>query len=243
VTKLEVINFFSSNYSCKKCFNNPHIINSGNTFEIADVSGPQPRWIGRDYFNSNQKVCIMLINPGSGDKTPENEWAPLKKLSEAGSQEKKEEHWSELMQTNENGMPKWGAWEDLYFGSLGLREKRHSTAFMNMMLCASKGNNYNTNSLDLCFSEHSSKLLKLLSPDILIFSGHQTIKNALKKPKKLIDLRNERGTKTREINSFLIKNTIKNCLKKNAKYFFMGHYAYIKSEDHQDARIIANSLN
>ena len=242
MSKLEAINFFSSNYSCTKCFNNPKITKSGQTLILADVRGPQPRWIGSNYFNSAQKICVMLINPGSGDKTPENEWAPLKKMNLARTDKDKEIHWKELMETNKNGMPKWGAWDDLYFNSLGLRDKSNSIAFMNMMLCASKGNTYTTNSLDLCFSERSSKLLSLLSPEILIFSGAQTIKNALKKPESLTELRKKRGTKSRELSSFHIKQSIKDCLSKNTKFYFMGHYAYIKKEDHEDARIIANSI-
>ena len=178
LSKLNVIDFFSSNYSCSKCFNNQKITKSGKKLALADVRGPQPRWIGNNYFNSTQKICVMLINPGSGDKTPENEWASLEKMHSAKTDKDKEIHWKELMETNKNGMPKWGAWDDLYLKSLGLSTKKDSVAFMNMMLCASKGNTYTTNSMNLCFSEKSNKLLSLLSPDVLIFSGAQTIKNA-----------------------------------------------------------------
>ena len=240
--KLDAINFFSSNYPCTKCFNNQKILKSGKKLELADVRGPQPRWIGDRYFDSTQKICVMLINPGSGDKTPENEWAPLKKMHFAKTHKDKEVFWNELMDTNKNGMPKWGAWDDLYLKTLGLNKRKDSVAFMNMMLCASKGNSYTTNSLDLCFSEQSNKLLSLLSPDILIFSGAQTIKNALKKPQSLTELRKKGGSKSRELNSVLIKNSIKNCLHKNTKFFFMGHYAYIKKEDHEDAKIIASTV-
>ena len=219
MSKLEAINFFSSNYLCTNCFNNQKIKKSGKTLALADVRGPQPRWIGNNYFNSSQKICVMLINPGSGDKTPENEWAPLEKMHLARTDKDKETHWKELMETNKNGMPKWGAWDDLYFKSLGLSDKKDSVAFMNMMLCASKANTYTTNSLDLCFSERSNKLLSLLSPEILIFSGAQTIKNALKKPESLSELRKKRGTKSRELSSLLIKESIKNCLSKNTKFY------------------------
>lgn len=243
MNKLNVINFFASNYSCSKCFNNQKITKSGKALSLADVRGPQPRWIGNNYFNSPQKICLMLINPGSGDKTPENEWASLEKMHSAETDKEKEICWDELMETNKNGMSKWGAWDDLYLQSLGLSKKKDSVAFMNMMLCASKGNAYTTNSLDMCFSEQSNKLLRLLSPDVLILSGAQTIKNALKKPESLSELRKKRGINSRELSPLLIKQSIKNCLSKNTKYYFMGHYAYIKKEDHEDARIIASSIN
>ena len=51
-----------------------------------------------------------------------------------------------------------------------------------------------------------------MSPEILIFSGAQTIKNALKKPESLTELRKKRGTKSRELSSFHIKQSIKDCL-------------------------------
>ena len=239
---IEVINFFAENYSCRKCFDNPNIQLSGKPFNLADVPGPQPRWLGENYFSAHKKICIMLINPGSGDKTPENEWASLKKLHQAGNQDSRERHWRELMNTNEVGMPKWGAWEKLYFDSLRMRDRIDSIAFMNMMLCASKGNKYNKHSLDLCFSSQSKKLLKLLSPDILIFSGYQTIANAMKKSITLSGMRNIAGTSSREIKPMLIKNDIKDCLSKNTKFYFMGHYAYIKKQDHEDAAIIASSI-
>ena len=242
MNQIEVMNFFAENYSCRKCFNNPNISLSGKTFNVAEVSGPQPRWLGKNYFDAHKKICIMLINPGSGDKTPEDEWAPLKNMHQADNQELRTKHWNELMHTNEVGMPKWGAWEKLYFDSLKLKKTKDSIAFMNMMLCASKGNTYNKHSLDLCFSSQSSKLLTYLSPDILIFSGAQTIANAMKKPISLKELRDTGGDESREIKRLLIKNEIKSCLSKDARFYFMGHYAYIKKQDHQDAEIIANSI-
>ena len=60
---IEVMNFFAENYSCRKCFNNPNISLSGKTFNVAEVSGPQPRWLGKNYFDAHKKICIMLINP------------------------------------------------------------------------------------------------------------------------------------------------------------------------------------
>lgn len=247
MNKIEVIDFFSKNYFCRKCFNNPNITKSGKPFGVADVSGPQPRWLGKNYFNSEKKICIMLINPGSGDKTPENEWAPLEKLNKAKTQEHKEKFWDQLMYTNEVGMPKWGAWVNLYFESLGLVEKKDEVAFMNMMLCASKGNAYNKKSLDLCFSSQSSNLLKMLSPDVLIFSGAQTISNSLKKPIAMSKLREKGGEYSREIDSSLIKNEIRDCLHRNSKYFFIGHYAARHSTGDldkamNDARIVSKSI-
>ena len=74
------------------------------------------------------------------------------------------------MEVNDFGMPKWGSWESLYFDSLKLSNIKNNVAFMNLMLCASKGNSYNQHSLKNCFSTHSNKILEALSPKAIIFS-------------------------------------------------------------------------
>ena len=51
LSKLEANNFFFSNYSCKK-LNNPKNNKIRTNTTLAAVSGPQPRWIGSNYFNS-----------------------------------------------------------------------------------------------------------------------------------------------------------------------------------------------
>ena len=36
----ELVNLFSENRNCRKCFNNPQIIKSGEMFGVSDVKGP-----------------------------------------------------------------------------------------------------------------------------------------------------------------------------------------------------------
>lgn len=248
-TKEEVMDFFSNNYSCRKCFNNPSITKKGKEFEVADVKGPQPRWIGKNYFRANKKVCVMLINPGSGDKTPENDWSPLKLLSYTDLLKEKEQAWEELMKTNEKGMPTWDNWKLYYLNSLGLEKRIDDVSFMNMMLCASRGNSYSDQSLQLCFSTQSNKLLQLLSPDILIFSGGMVLKNMLNKFTSLKDMRIKSSDNSREIEFSKVKKVVTNNLKKDCRYFYMGHYSKIWKtnqmieEDLKDAKIISSFLN
>ena len=63
-----------------------------------------------------------------------------------------------------------------------------------------------------------------------------------KKPISLTERRNRSGNKSREISSFEIKKEVKDCLAKTTRYFYMGHYAYIKSEDYLDAKIIKDQI-
>ena len=70
--------------------------------------------------------------------------------------------------------------------------------FTNWMLCAAKyvnpegklQNAYNKKSIETCFSNVSSKVLSILSPDIIIFSGGVSIDAAVKEPISLTKRRN-----------------------------------------------------
>ena len=271
----EVINFFSENYHCRDCFNNNGItINYANregkkTFErfrTANVKGPQPRWIGKNYFKSKKRICFMLINPGSGKNTPDKDWEPLKVLSTENNQKEKENLWVELMTVNKEGMKNWGAWKRLYLDSFGLDEggKLEEVGFMNKMLCAAWyldkygnfPNAYNQNSLRNCFKLNSHLLLRILSPKHLIFSGRETIVSILKKPRELSMskvenskhmhikyFRESMGPKSRELNPSDVKDEIRDCLDQDVRYFFMGHYGQsVTSEDFKDAGIIKDQI-
>mgnify|MGYP006171858131 FL=1 len=246
----ELVNLFSENRNCRKCFNNPQIIKSGEMFAVSDVKGPQPRWVGENYFNSKQRICFVLINPGSGDKTPDNEWSSLPNLSLGKNMTIRTSAWQDLMKTNEKGMEKWGSWKSLYIDTFGFEDNLDEICFTNWMLCAAKYKNskgkfenaYNTKSIETCFSNVSNRVLSNLSPDIIIFSGGFSIDAAVKKPISLTERRNKSGNKSREISSFEIKKEVKDCLAKKTRYFYMGHYAYIKSEDYLDAKIIKDQI-
>ena len=147
-------------------------------FRVSDVKGPQPRWVGENYFNAKQRICFVLINPGSGDKTPENEWSALPNLSLDKDAETRTSAWDDLMKTNDKGMGKWGSWKSLYIDTFGFESILSEICFTNWMLCAAKykdssgelKNAYNMKSIDTCFSNLSSRVFSLLSPDVVIFS-------------------------------------------------------------------------
>ena len=266
MSKIETINFFSENYGCRSCFNNSQIRKNFQPFQLANIEGPQPRWIGKNYFESQKKICLMLINPGSGPNTPDHEWKPLKLLNQEKSENKKIDLWEQLMEVNKRGMPQWGYWESLYLDRFGFneREKLNKICFMNKMLCAAWYRNkegklenaYNPRSLENCFKLQSSSLLKILSPKNLIFSGKETIASILKKPKELsmsevnsskdLSLKNFRkslGPDSRELDPLDVKDEIRVCLDHDTRYFFMGHYGRsVSREDFNDVDIIRGQI-
>ena len=266
MSKVETINFFSENYHCRDCFNNPRITISYQQFQVTNIEGPQPRWIGKKYFESRKKICLMLINPGSGNNTPDKEWEPLKLLHLEKNKDQKIDLWNQLMKTNKDGMDKWGKWKSLYLDRFGFNEdkKLNEISFMNKMLCAAWYTNkedklenaYTPRSLENCFKLQSSSLLKILSPKNLIFSGIKTIASILKKPKELsmsevnssedLSLKNFRkslGPDSRELNPSDVKDEIRFCLDQDVRYFFMGHYGRsVSQEDYNDVDIIKNQI-
>ena len=266
MSKIETINFFSKNYGCRSCFNNSQIQISYQTFQLANVEGPQPRWIGKNYFESRNKICLMLINPGSGNNTPDKEWEPLKLLHLEKNKDQKIDLWNQLMGVNKEGMDKWGQWKSLYLDGFGFNEDKNlnEICFMNKMLCSAwyldkKGkfkNAYNPKSLENCFRLQSNSLLKILSPKNLIFSGRETIVSILKRPKELSmsevnsskDLtldkfRKSLGPNSRELNLLDVKDEVRDCLDQDVRCFFMGHYGHSVSQaDHGDVNIIRSQI-
>lgn len=254
LSKIEVINFFSDNYKCRSCFHNPKIKLNHQQFNPANVEGPQPRWIGKNYFESDKKICFMLINPGSGNNTPNKEWEPLKNLYKEKKEIERLNIWDQIMKVNKSSMPKWGKWKSLYLDQFGFdsEEELNKICFTNMMLCSAwvRKNNkfvnaYNSKSLDNCFNNCSNNLLKILSPKHIIFSGVQTINSALNHNQwiSLSKLRSFSGPNSREINSSKIKKKIRDCLDPDVKFFYIGHYGMTTTHnDYLDADIIKKQI-
>ena len=249
-SKIKLIDLFSEHRNCNKCFDNKLIKNNGNEFRTSDIKGPQPRWVGKNYFNSFIRICFILINPGSGNKTPNNEWSSLNMLDLKNTDEVRMSAWKDIMETNLRGMPNWGAWKKLYLDSFGLDEFFNVIAFVNWMLCAAKvegkngkfTNAYNKASLENCFSNVSNEAFKILDPNIVIFSGQTSIDAAVKDSIPLRERRKLSGTNSRKIPVDQLKNTVRDCFQDKTEFYYMGHYAYINSKDYEDANIIRNEL-
>ena len=70
----------------------------------------------------------------------------------------------------------WGRKRFLKFYRDGLDLDVFSIAFANIAWCATKGNKYPHRMLETCFKQHTSSLINLLKPDIVILSGGEAQK-------------------------------------------------------------------
>ena len=161
--------------SCNFCFNH-QLIQRGSVIKA------QPRWIGSEYFSSDEKVCVLTINPG--DVGPKNNTLKLQSSNYLNKLinlfQNDQSSWIELMNFIEEDMPNWGKgnkYMRLYFDCLGL--KPNKSAFLNIMLCSAKRKNsrgelknyYSQRTMQNCFNLHTKQLLESLDPDIVILSG------------------------------------------------------------------------
>ena len=169
---------------CRDCFNGsiPKIKSPG--FDIA-----QPRWIGKKYWVAKKRILVLTINPGKSaakedpDKTALEE---LRKFRKSGDGHKLRE----ILAAQRADMPRWGArgknteekpgrFLEFYREKMGLKIDEGEVAFGNIAWCAAvkrdKNNKWVNASpkkmLDECYKKHTSKLLKILEPDIVILSG------------------------------------------------------------------------
>ena len=117
---------------CSACFENKRL-------KRGIISIAQPRWIGKKYFEADQKICVLMINPGNLGK--KNELSKLSTSKEfqalIDSYTKREASWEELMDFVLMDMPNWGGggkYMSLYFDYLKLRCEE--VAFLNLMLCS-----------------------------------------------------------------------------------------------------------
>jgi len=160
---------------CNDCFKNLDI-------KRGKVESAQPRWIGENYFNARQKICILMINPG--DVGPKAEYSQIKSSNEfqALIEGFKDDlvSWDDLMHFILMDMHHWGQggkYMKLYFDHLKLPLKE--IAFLNTMLCSAKKldprgqykNFYNQQTMRNCFDLHTYSMLEQLNPDVCILSG------------------------------------------------------------------------
>ena len=161
--------------SCDACF-------IGSKLSRGKVTRAQPRWIGEDYFQAEQKICVLTINPG--DVGPKAKYSQIKSSNEFESliEGFKDDlvSWEDLMLFILMDMHNWGQgskYMKLYFDHLKLPLKE--IAFLNTMLCSAKKldprgqykNYYSQQTMRNCFDLHTHSMLKQLNPDVCILSG------------------------------------------------------------------------
>ncbi|VGO18069.1 hypothetical protein SCARR_00120 [Pontiella sulfatireligans] len=150
---------------CRHCFNQ-----IGVEAPLIDIA--QPRWIGSEYWKASPKVLILMLNPGSGESRKDDADTRFRNLLHAyaagdGGLE-------EIFAHQGEDIPNWGRGRlsKFYLGGFGLELEK--IAFGNIAWCATRRNKYPARMLCHCFEQHTSALVRLLMPDVVILSGKQT---------------------------------------------------------------------
>jgi hypothetical protein len=157
---------------CDLCFTDPDMDLDRSTVDL-----PQPRWVGPRYWNSKQRVLFILLNPGSGDGCPGKANQRFRALLHAFRDG--EGTLSAVLEHQRADIPNWGRGRFANFYQNGLGLDLDSVAFANMAWCATSQNRYPPKMLSRCFELHTSKLLKVLAPNVVVLSGDKT--HSLKK--------------------------------------------------------------
>jgi hypothetical protein len=149
---------------CRLCFQNRRLGLTAPTIDIA-----QPRWVGSKYWNAKRRVLILMLNPGSGDSRLDDADSNARRLIRAfargrGTLRRVLDHF-------EKDAANWGKGRflDFYGADLGLDVEE--LAFANVAWCATRKNRYPATMLDTCFRRHTSKLLQILNPNVVLMSG------------------------------------------------------------------------
>lgn len=155
-----ITDIFLKAVNCRYCFKKYSI-------RPALVNIAQPRWIGKDYFKSNPKLLIIMINPAQGRdshiKTNENLKELIKKFRLGKVKV------AAIFKQQENNMSNSGNFLTYYQDKMGL--DLNKIAFANIAWCADGNNCYPKDMLKECFERHTSPLIRALKPGITILSG------------------------------------------------------------------------
>lgn len=134
------------------------------------IDSGQPRSVGPRYFASPRKVLIALINPGVGkDRTDASHQGFPALLSAFAGGEIGLEAVNQWLLAD---LPNWGTPRGRftqYLAAIGLDPK--DIAILNIALCANDGNNQPREMFAECFPRHTTRILQLLAPDVVLLMG------------------------------------------------------------------------
>ena len=171
MSQIEVESIYRQSIGCNSCFENPVF-----KVERGLIKTAQPRWIGRDYFSSRLKICVIAINPGNVGRGISDISSAEKFQKRILDFEQKKGTWEEVMSFIEGDMENWGKgrYEKFYFEKMKLEV--NEVALMNMMLCSAtppgqRKNKYTKQTLKNCFKKNTKKLICALEPEVIILSG------------------------------------------------------------------------
>lgn len=125
----------------------------------------QPRPIGRDYWKSEKRVVVVLLNPG---KRKDKEYGLILDKYKKGVTSLEN-----LFEFQYKNMCEWGRYPGhfygFYFCKLGL--SMDQVAFVNIALCETEGNKYPSKVIQKCMKKFTLPLLESLKPNIILLSG------------------------------------------------------------------------
>src|SRR5437016_6005197 len=163
--------------ACRQCFTNIRSLKAP-TIDIA-----QPRWVGRKYRRTRPRVLVLMLNPGSGESRTDSADCKARRLIRAFAAG--ECTLRDVLGHIQADAKNWGRGRfiDFYSTDLGLNFER--LAFANVAWCSTRGNHYPPEMLHTCFTRHTSELLQILRPDIVLLSG-ASVRRFAKKINKLL---------------------------------------------------------
>jgi len=251
---IPLIEHFVSASKCTDCFTSKGLVKN-----TCVVSGGQPRRVGSDYFEAQNKICFVLLNPSGAVTKKETVWEEnMERLS--SDEHESEQAWNDFQDFLAEDEKNWsnGKWPKLYYGATELLESEVS--FVNAMLCADDDDSYPPAAIANCLlhQKKSLRAIQLLDPSMVVLSGQDVINAFLKEEQKttLKELRQkrdsyyERWNDARKEDKLTLKHLenasfqkiSKSYLKKeiidalpSAEFFWMGHYAARNAESKRDA--------
>jgi len=150
---------------CRQCFDLREVVEP--TINVA-----QPRSVGPGYWASRMRVVVLLLNPGQS-RDDGGARGFLERIQEFRAGVRKLDT---ILAGQRQVMPSWGRpagrFGEFYVRGLGLNI--NEIAFVNVAWCATRGNKYPQTVLGRCFQLHTSELLRLLAPDVILACGRQT---------------------------------------------------------------------
>ena len=159
----EVDVIFRRAIQCNACF-----VRQGTTLQRALVNVAQPRPIGENYWISDIRIVLVLLNPGAGKVAhagPNQKFNRLLHAYADGSGTLKA-----VFQHQREEMPTWGSgqFRRLYLDGYGLELSNIATA--NVAWCAEREDKYES-MLAQCFELHTLSFLRALRPDAVLLAG------------------------------------------------------------------------
>ena len=184
---IKALDIYSEAAKCEDCFESGELSRGSDSI----IKHAQPRWIGPDYFTSDKRYCVVLINPGKVGQHSSNYVA-----------REKEKNFQEVLVDLRDGRYRWhdisilfcdsmshwkgSVWKKgytkktklnfawWYFGELGIPIR--NSAIVNILLCYTEPKpavftkKQKEDFFDNCYKRHTRNLLQQLNPTHLFLN-------------------------------------------------------------------------